>query len=234
MLLNPVFGVFLATLAPATSGEAPAPALQAQSAVSPAPAEVDSSTELAPERAQDTVGEGKQAVVAPALPTPERVAHINRIWRGVGLGYANGLWGSSFGQSLRVDVPFGRKVGQFAGVRVEGRLIHPPAGTGGFYDPVVHSGLSFWGRGPVWLGLVRVYGGGGAWVGVRPNPVEGEQLGFSGGGYFGVEFLVASRMSFTFEVGGQGPAHRFRQDDAGGSAMAGFMVYLGAIGQGSR
>ncbi len=95
---------------------------------------------------------------------------------------------------------------------------------------MINTGLEFFGRGPVWLGLFRVYGGGGAWVGIRPNPNDmGKVYQFSGGGHIGAEFLVAPRMSFTFELGGQGPGHGLRSDDAGASVMGGFMIYLGDV-----
>ncbi len=185
--------------------------------------------------ATEVVGDGKDAVVAPPLPSRERIADINRVWRGVGIGYANGLFGQGFGQSLRVDVPFGRKVGQFFALRAEGRFIHPPPNTPSPYDPAVTTGLMLIGRGPVWGGLFRVYGGAGAWLGIRPNPdVQGKDFGVAGGGFFGTEVLVTRRMSFTFEVGGQGPSHIGRKDDAGASVMGGLMVYLGALGKRAR
>lgn len=181
------------------------------------------------------VGEGKDRVVAPPPPDLERIAEINRKWRGVGIGLSNGLFGQSFAQGLRVDIPFGRRVGQFAGMRVEGRYVQPPAGTPGPYDPLITTGLGFWGRGPVWQGLFRVYGGGEAWVGIRPRTAAGgERVGFGGGGYVGTEFLVSDRFAFHFEIGGHGPTHRLRKDDAGARAMAGFTVYLGNLGKKRR
>ncbi len=177
------------------------------------------------------VGEGKDEVLVVLPPDLDELAEIQRNWRGVGIGFSNGLFGQGFGQSLRVDVPFGRKVGQFFGLRVEGRLVHPPPQTGGPWDPVVTTGLMLTGRGPVWGGRFRVYGGGGAWLGIRPNPrVQGEDFGFSGGGFFGAEFMVNRRVSFTFEVGGQGPSHRGTSHDAGASVMGGMTVYLGNLG----
>ncbi len=160
----------------------------------------------------------------------EHVRDINRKWSGVGIGYHNGLWGQGFAQGIKLDIPFGRRVGQHFGMRLHGTLVHPPPGTGGIYDPVINTGLELFGRGPVWFGVLRAYGGGGAWVGIRPNPTgEGRDLQFTGGGHFGLEVIIAPRMSFTFEFGGQGPGHGLRNDDAGASVMAGFMVYLGDI-----
>ena len=71
----------------------------------------------------------------------EHVRDINRKWAGVGIGYHNGLWGQGFAQGLKLDIPFGRKVGQHFGMRLHGTLVHPPPGTGGIYDPVINTGL---------------------------------------------------------------------------------------------
>ena len=188
-------------------------------------------TEVPPDPASATVGQGRDEVVAPGPPDQARIADINRVWRGVGLGYANGLFGQGYAQSLRADVPFGRRIGQFLGLRVEGRFVTPPPGTGDPYDPLVTTGLMVFGRGPVWLGLFRAYGGGGAWLGIRPNPaVTGEDFALGGGGFFGGEVLISRRVSFTFEVGGQAPAHVGSDFDAGASVMGGMMVHLGALG----
>ncbi|MCB9750009.1 MAG: hypothetical protein H6713_08405 [Myxococcales bacterium] len=169
--------------------------------------------------------------IGPAI-TEDHIRDINRKWAGLGLGYHNGLWGRGYAQGLKLDIPFGRRVGQHFGMRVHGTLVHPPVGTGGIYDPVINTGLELFGRGPVWLGILRAYGGGGAWLGIRPNPTgEGKDYQFTGGGHLGVEVIVAPRMSFTIEIGGQGPGHGLRNDDAGASVMGGFMVYLGDIGR---
>ena len=67
------------------------------------------------------------------------------------------------------------------------------------------------------------------WVGMRPDTsAGGDMAAVSGGGFFGTEVLVSDHMSFTFEVGGQGPVHALRHDDAGASVMGGFLVYLGS------
>lgn len=181
------------------------------------------------------VGDGKDRVYAPLPPSVEEVADINRVWRGLGMGYSNGLFGRSYAQSVRIDVPFGRRIGQFMGARLEGRLIHPPVNTPGPYDPAFTSGLMLFGRTPVWQGRFRVYGGAGTWVGIRPDPTDvGEQLRLAGGGFFGTEFMLNRRTSFTFEVGGQSPGHDGREDDGGASVMGGVTVYLGAIGKRHR
>ena len=77
-------------------------------------------------------------LIATALSAPDPVApvldqdfveRVNRNWRGLGIGYDNGLWGSSaagsaFAQGIKVDIPFGPRVGQFVGVRVRALVAH--------------------------------------------------------------------------------------------------------------
>jgi len=108
-------------------------------------------------------------VVIGHLPTEREIAKVNRRWRGVGIGYSNGLQGMSYSQHLRVDIPLGRRVGQFFGLRVRGGVVHGSM-LASEYDPVINSGVQLFGRGPVMLGMVRVYGGGGPFIGVRPAP----------------------------------------------------------------
>jgi hypothetical protein len=101
------------------------------------------------------------------------------------------------------------------------------AGLDSVGDPVFNSGLELFGRSPVLLGLLRVYGGGGAWVGARLRPSDvGRTWRVGGGGHFGVEFAISSRASLQFELGGQAPGHALGYD-AGASVMGGVMVYTG-------
>ena len=159
--------------------------------------------------------------------TREQILDINRVWRGFGVGYDGGLVGRSFAHGLKLVIPFGYRIGQFIGARVRGLMVYPEPGADDF-DPVVDMGLELFGRGPVLLGILRPYGGGGAWVGVRPNPTQsGDQWAVGGGGHFGIEALVARRISFTFEVGGQSGGHDLGLD-TGATVMGGMMVYLGA------
>ena len=59
------------------------------------------------------------------VPTAQYIADVNDYWTGVGIGYDNGLWGSRFGQGLKVDVPFGNgRLGRHFGVRLK---LHPQA-----------------------------------------------------------------------------------------------------------
>lgn len=162
------------------------------------------------------------------LPTAAHTEDINRRWRGLGVGVDNGLWGSSYAQSFKVDVPFGWRAGQFLGMRIRRTVVH--AQIDGHWDGVINTGLELFGRSPVWFGLLRTYGGGGAWLGLRPaliDPGRGADLwGIGGGGHFGVEFLLVPWASLQIEIGGQSAAHRLGVD-AGASVMAGVMFYTG-------
>ncbi len=71
------------------------------------------------------------------VPTPETVApvldpayslKVNRVARGLGFGFNQGVFGDGFGQSLHLDVPLGRKIGQFYGLRLQGTIVHPCTG----------------------------------------------------------------------------------------------------------
>lgn len=159
--------------------------------------------------------------VAPTLD-PAFVTEVNSRWRGLGLGYDNGLWGDAFGQGVRADIPFGPKLGQFVGLRLRGVMIHEVADG---YAPSAMGGVELFGRGPVYGGVLRVYGGGGLWYGGSLADPEGAS-GLAGGGHYGIEALLTRSQSFTFEIGGQagiggdGPG-------AGASVMAGTNIYFG-------
>ncbi|KIG18629.1 hypothetical protein DB30_00314 [Enhygromyxa salina] len=178
---------------------------------------------------------------APALgpmPTPAEIDRANRIWRGVGIGYDVGFWGRAhFAQTLKVDIPFGWRIGQFLGARVRGTMVYADSGPGpdSVFDPVFNHGLELFGRSPVMLGVLRVYGGGGAWVGIRldpPTPMRldpsnmDQRYAMGGGGHLGVEFKLTDRASVQFEVGGQSPGHALGYD-GGASVMSGIMIYTG-------
>jgi hypothetical protein len=163
--------------------------------------------------------------VAPVLDAAYS-SRVNRRARGLGIGLNQGLWGQSFGQSLHLDIPFGRRVGQFFGMRVQGTFVHAPARTPG-WDPTVFGGLELFGRSPVMGGVVRIYGGGGVFAGGRPLPTDrGRHWGVAGGGHMGIEAFAQPFMSFSVEIGGQGPVHALGYD-AGASVMGGINFYFG-------
>jgi hypothetical protein len=162
----------------------------------------------------------------PIAPVPDESysLRVNRAARGLGLGIRQGLWGSGFGQALHVDIPFGKRVGQFFGMRLQGTISHPLRER---WDPVVFGGVELFGRSPVIGGIARIYGGGGVFAGGRPRPTdEGRVWGVSGGGHLGLELFAAPRMSFSVEIGGQGPVHALGLD-AGPSVMGGINFWLG-------
>lgn len=165
------------------------------------------------------------ALAAPEPVTGPRfdddfVEDVNRKWRGLGIGYDNGLWGSHFAQSLKFDIPFGPKVGQFWGLRLKGQQLHALPGSDVW---LMGGGGEIFGRGPVVHGIVRTYGGGGAWV---MSDLDGETA-VSVGGHFGVETYFHRRGSLHIEIGGQSGAF---SSDQGASVVAGTTFYLGDLG----
>ena len=163
-------------------------------------------------------------VLGPML-TPAFIEEVNRRWRGPGIGWDNGLWGSRFATGLKLDIPFGARLGQFFGIRLRGLFVQ--GHTNDSYDPLINAGGELFGRGPVILGIVRIYGGAGVLYGSRPSGAgPGARHGISPGGHLGLEFYFTSRTSAQLEVGGQGGAHPLGYDE-GPSIMAGVMVYLG-------
>ena len=160
------------------------------------------------------------------LPDAEYVRSINAKWRGVGVGYANGLWGERYGQGLHLDLPFGPVVGQFFGLRTRGVVDYLGEDDAAF-TPMVMGGVELFGRGPVLMGILRIYGGGGVYGGtVLGAPDAG--VSYTGGGHYGVEALVAERLSFAIEIGGQGPIDALGRD-GGASVMAGSTFYFGDL-----
>lgn len=155
------------------------------------------------------------------------VQKINNYWRGVGIGYDSGLWGEEFAQGLKVDVPFGPTVGQFVGIRLRGLVVHLDTPLTP-YEPMYLWGGELFGRGPVWGGVVRVYGGGGVWYGTIDYGIA-EDSGVAWGGHYGIEAILFDRGSFQFEIGGQSGIDG---DGPGGgvSIMGGIMFYFGGFG----
>jgi hypothetical protein len=154
---------------------------------------------------------------------------INRNLRGVGIGFDQGLWGHAMGQSLKLSIPFGKRIGQFFGVRLRGFMVHDV--WNGTPDGAFGGGLELFGRSPVFLGLLRIYGGGGLWAGGRPFRPMGDTTSvwaIGGGGHFGLEVVLQPRLTISFEVGAQSGLHA-RRIDVGPSVMAGFMFWLGNL-----
>jgi hypothetical protein len=135
--------------------------------------------------------------------------------RGFALGFDNGLFGRAYEQGFRLRVPI---LEHFAlglrGVSAFGE-------RGG--DLAWHLGgrAELIGHSPVYLNLVRLYGGGGPEVTTRVQGTGGDKTLIGGGGQFGFEFFVGPKMSFFAEIGGRAG------DDltGGGTAIAGMMLY---------
>ena len=190
--------------------------------------------------------EGPPARLGPRF-TDAYIEAVNRSAERMSIGYSVGLWGRGLGEDFRLSFPLGKKKvvglrtrfiwahGQFQSKEVdeEGRKI---AG----YDPVIMPTIEFFYRSPVVMGLFRVYGGGGFWVGFRPFPMEVDDpatakfdetavmnfIPFVGGGHYGIEFFYKPSKAFFIELGGQGPAHALWVD-AGASILAGSVWYIG-------
>ena len=141
---------------------------------------------------------------------------------GFGIAVDNGLWGTGFASGLRLEIPFHRHFG----LRARGLIAYGPA-TQPDFDPAVFGGVEIFGRGPVILGLARLYGGGGVHIGGRPNPADdGDGFGVSGGGHMGIELFMSPNLSYSVEVGGQGGVHALHYD-SGASVMGGMTFYIG-------
>jgi hypothetical protein len=145
-------------------------------------------------------------LVAEARPVELTVPWHGPTGKGVSIGLEEGAWSGVWGSGLRVFVPFfeqigGHNAGSF-GMTVRGLVLtgaNIPAP-----EAANHFGGRFelTGRSPVFLNLVRLYGGGGVEVlspfgsGVASKALVG------GGGHFGFEFFLNRRFSFFLEVGG--------------------------------
>jgi hypothetical protein len=206
------------------------PSLASAAEPEPDPVVVIPVMPVMPEPTVESLAIQPQAPNLGPMPTAAQIDRTNRMWRGVGIGYDFGMWGRGhLAQGLKLDIPFGWKLGQYFGLRVRGTMVYADSGpdANDIFDPVFNPGLELFGRTPVMLGVLRVYGGGGAWAGIRLEPTEdGERYGIGGGGHVGAEFMVAPRAAIQFEVGGQAPAHALGYD-GGASVMAGIMVYTG-------
>jgi hypothetical protein len=81
--------------------------------------------------------------------------------------------------------------------------------------------LEIVGHTPVFLDLVRLYGGGGPEIAARASGPGEKKAAWGGGGHFGFEFFLKPQMSFFTEIGG----HAGNELTGGGTALAGMMFY---------
>lgn len=135
--------------------------------------------------------------------------------RRVAFGIEDGMWGKSWGQGLRVTVPFTSYFGAtLRGVYLIDMTMEGPftADAGGRFELI--------GRSDVFFNVMRLYGGGGVQVLAPAANTAGREVQVGGGGQFGFEFFCSPHQSFFLEVGGQGPG-----PSPGATVMAGMNIY---------
>ena len=135
--------------------------------------------------------------------------------RGVAFGFDNGLFGRAFEQSARIRLP----LADFFSVDLRGISTFGPMANDTRWE--LGGRLELVGRTPVYLNLVRLYGGGGPEVAARASGPGDKKTSFGAGGHFGFEFFLNPNMSFYTEIGG----HSGNELTAGGTAVAGMMFY---------
>jgi hypothetical protein len=136
--------------------------------------------------------------------------------KSVGLAFDNGLFGTSYEQGVRLRIPVLRHFAlNLRGISTLGSIAgNETWRLGGRLEVIGHT--------PVYLNLVRIYGGGGPEVTTRLHGTSSEDKTLiSGGGQVGFEFFAGRSVSFFAEIGGHGG------DEAtgGGTVLAGVMLY---------
>ncbi len=158
--------------------------------------------------------------VEPTALSPEQSrALLPLSWKkspgqGVSMGIEEGLWGSSWGQGLRVTVPFSSNFGTTL------RGLYVIDMVDGAFTADAGGRLDFFGRSDVMFNVLRLYGGGGVQVFAPVANTSGRSVGVGGGGHFGFEFFCSPFYSFFLEVGGQGGTV-----SPGATVLAGMMFY---------
>jgi hypothetical protein len=219
--------------APSPTTEAPAAPAPPTPTVVTAPPQV---TIVAPANA---------TVVATPPPAEVQPMQLTVPWngptgRGVGIGFEEGAWAGVWGNGLRVFVPFYEAIGgRYAGsigMNLRGLVFFgsgEACGTVNVVAPISCSSVTndhyggrfeLIGRSPVFLNLVRLYGGGGVELfSVFGSDVSDHAVKVGGGGQFGFEFFLGRRFSFYLEVGGHSGAGNYVQ--GGETVIAGMNVY---------
>jgi hypothetical protein len=151
-------------------------------------------------------------------PAPPSQPQLRVPWTGppvrdFAFAYENGLFGHGFGQGIRVKIPFHAHWG----MNVRGLSVFR---TEAAAEWILGGRIEYWGQSPIFLNLVRLYGGGGPQLFVH---VKGgnNNLMWGGGGQFGFEFFANRRMAFFLEVGGNGGGDL----PTGATVLAGMNVY---------
>ncbi|MBN1607032.1 MAG: hypothetical protein JW940_10390 [Polyangiaceae bacterium] len=153
-------------------------------------------------------------------PTPVTAPWPEPTGKGVGIGAELGAWGRAFDTGVRFRIPFPFWGGRW-GVMLRGLVLSVPGDTG--QVPVDMGGrLDLYGQSPVFLNLVRLYGGGGVQTFYEVQGPPRRDVSLGGGGQFGFEFFMSPHYSFWLEVGGSGGRQRFM---AGATLLAGIVAY---------
>jgi hypothetical protein len=192
-----------------------------------ASAQDQSIVESEPSNKEETAGE-PPAAGQPSAPVPETSSNLSpeqsrALWpltwkkspgQGFAFGLEEGFWGNSWGQGLRVTLPFSSN---FA-TTVRGIYLLDMA-----EGPItVDAGarIDLVGRSEVLFNVMRLYGGGGVQVIAPVKNTAGKEVRVGGGGHFGFEFFCNPYYSFFLEVGGQGGTV-----SPGATVLAGMMFY---------
>ena len=141
----------------------------------------------------------------------------------LGVGGHGSVWGGHCTwAAMTLESGSGLNIRPFSRFNV-GRLADA---SEGLFDPVWYNGVHFIWRLPLHAGLVRIYMGGGPWVGYRTSPdMSGAKcylphkpcdnmdktVAITGGGFSGLEFFFRGR-SYFLEVGAQGAANPNKMD----------------------
>jgi hypothetical protein len=145
------------------------------------------------------------AVIAPspgvdATPIQLTVPWSGPTGEGVSFGVEEGGWTGLFGSGLRIHVPIIR----YFGFTLRGAWISNGSNPVGTPTGYVGGRLDLVGRSPVFLNLLRLYGGGGVDLFSAAGPGIDHTARWGGGGHFGFEFFLNKYSSFYLEVGGRG------------------------------
>ena len=167
------------------------------------------------------------ASLAPQDPAKSwEVARLKIPWtgpsgEGLALGMSVGSWGGAMATGIRARVPLHHAFGLQLQVLTLART-GEQAENNGRLD--VGGRLEFYGASPVFLNLVRIYGGGGISVFYPVIGVPTAHPMIGGGGHFGFEFFNSEHFAYYLEVGGNsGSMGAF---GSGPTIMTGMHFYL--------
>jgi hypothetical protein len=204
--LLPLVPLFLLVLAPHTA--------RSQTTAPPGPAGASAPPAAPADTPAVVVSAPPPPPAPPVLGVPSvqlAVPWTGLTGEGVGLGLEEGGWSGVWGTGLRIHIPFFSGVGEGGnhggsfGATLRGLVLTGP-NTSTAEAPADHFGgrLELVGRSPVFLNLLRIYGGGGVELFSAFGTGVSRKALVSGGGQFGFEFFLVRRFSFFLEVGGHG------------------------------